>query len=56
MLVHADDFSAAGKLDDLKKWCDTLTIIGLKLVTTQNQKKHGLRLSNEQLRYFLKPR
>ena len=30
VLAYADDFSAAGKLDDLRKWWDTLTIIGLK--------------------------
>ena len=27
VLAYADDFSAAGKLDDLRKWWDTLTII-----------------------------
>ena len=27
VLAYADDFSAAGKLDDLRKWRDTLTII-----------------------------
>ena len=56
MLVHVDEFSAAGKLDDLRKWWDTLIIMGPKLVTTQNQQKHSSWLSNEQLRYFLKPR
>ena len=30
VLAYADDFSAAGKLEDLRKWWDTLTIIGLK--------------------------
>ena len=30
VLAYADDFSAAGKLDNLRKWRDTLTIIGPK--------------------------
>ena len=30
VLAYADDFSAAGKLDDLRKWWNTLTIIGPK--------------------------
>ena len=30
VLAYVDDFSAAGKLDDLRKWWDTLTIIGSK--------------------------
>ena len=30
VLAYADDFSAAGKLDDLRKWWDTLTIIDPK--------------------------
>ena len=31
VLAYADDFSAAGKFDNLRKWWDTLTIIGLKV-------------------------
>ena len=30
VLAYADDFSAAGKLEDLRKWWNTLTIIGPK--------------------------
>ena len=30
LLAYANDFSAAGKLDDLRKWWDTLTITGPK--------------------------
>ena len=30
VLAYADDFSAAGKLDNLRKWWDTLTITGPK--------------------------
>ena len=30
MLAHADGCSASGKLDDLRKWWDALTIIGPK--------------------------
>ena len=31
VLAYAGDFSAAGKLENLRKWWDTLTIIGAKL-------------------------
>ena len=32
VLAYANNFSAAGTLGDLRKWWDTLTIIGRKLV------------------------
>ena len=54
MLVHADDFSAAGKLYDLRKWWDTLIIMGSKLATTQTLfwcKKLGAQIRCSQNRY-----
>ena len=42
VLAYADDFSAAGKLDDLRKWWDTLTIIGPKFGYYPEPKKTWL--------------
>ena len=60
MLAYADDFSEAGKLDDIRKWWDTLTIIGPKFGYYLESKKHGLLLSHmncsEQIKYFLEPK
>ena len=64
VLAYANNFSAAGTLGDLRKWWDTLTIIGRKLVQnlviTRDQQKLSLWLSHmqrsEQIRCFLEPK
>ena len=64
VLAYANNFLAAGTLGDLRKWWDTLTIIGRKLVQnlviTRDQQKLSLWLSHmqrsEQIRCFLEPK
>ena len=58
VFAYAEDFSAVGKLHDLGKWWDTLTIIGPNLDYYPEPKKHGLWLSHmhrsKLIRYSLK--
>ena len=64
VLAYANNFSAAGTFGDLRKWWDTLTIIGRKSVQnpviTRDQQKLSLWLSHmqrsEQIRCFLEPK
>ena len=64
VLAYANNFLAAGTFGDLRKWWDTLTIIGRKSVQnpviTRDQQKLSLWLSHmqrsEQIRCFLEPK
>ena len=55
VLAYANDFSTAGKLDDLRKWWDTLTIIGPKFGYYSEPAKINIH-RHVQIRYFLELR